>query len=307
MPPAANWRELYPFESHELAIDGQGYHYVDEGEGEPLLMVHGNPTWSFYWRNIITGFRHQYRTIAPDHIGCGLSDKPQRYDYTLAQHTENLCRLIEKLNLRDITLLVHDWGGAIGLGAATRMPDRFARLVIFNTAAFPPPYIPKRIRACRIPIFGRLAIRGGNLFARAALTMAVDKRDSLSPQERAGLLAPYNNWQNRIATLEFVRDIPMSSRHPTYETLSKLEGDLQTLRDVPTMFIWGMRDWCFTEVCLDRLADHLPRHEIHRLDVGHYVVEEARDQIGSLLDTFLKSHPPGRDAGRLRGADESAT
>src|SRR5262245_9969418 len=127
-----SWRALYPFASHELALDGYRYHYVDEGQGEPLLFVHGNPTWSFYWRNLIERYRGQFRAIAPDHMGCGLSEKPARYEYRLARHINNLKQLIERLDLKGITLVAHDWGGAIGLGAASQMPERFARLVLMN-------------------------------------------------------------------------------------------------------------------------------------------------------------------------------
>src|SRR5687768_281873 len=121
----ADWRLLYPFQSHELRLESLRYHYVDEGAGWPLLFVHGNPTWSFYWRNLILPLRESYRCIAPDHIGCGLSDKPQDYNYRLSQHAANLVELIERLDLNDITLLVHDWGGAIGLRAALTVPQRF--------------------------------------------------------------------------------------------------------------------------------------------------------------------------------------
>ena len=143
---SSDWRSLYPFESHELWLDSLRYHYLDEGSGEPLLMVHGNPTWSFYWRNLILALRDDYRTIAPDHIGCGLSDKPENYCYTLAQHIDNLVQLIRELDLTNITLLAHDWGGSIGLGAALELPERFSRIVLFNTAAFPPPSGCKYVR-----------------------------------------------------------------------------------------------------------------------------------------------------------------
>src|SRR4051812_45200256 len=131
-----DWQSLYPFRSHELLLDGQRYHYIDEGQGEPLLLVHGNPTWSLMWRELIRALRNQYRVIAVDHMGCGLSDKPQQYPYRLEQHIENLSALVCKLDLHDTTLIAHDWGGAIGLGAALATPDRFARFIISNTAGF---------------------------------------------------------------------------------------------------------------------------------------------------------------------------
>ncbi|HTN77025.1 MAG TPA: alpha/beta fold hydrolase, partial [Pirellulaceae bacterium] len=270
--PTPDWRSLYPFASHEMQLDGQRYHYVDEGAGEPLLFVHGNPTWSFYWRNLILGLRDSQRCVAVDHIGCGWSDKPQEYPYTLAKHVDNLCQLIEKLDLQNITLLVHDWGGAIGLGAAVRLPERFARLVVFNTAAFPPPFVPIRIRACRLPVVGTWAMRQLNLFARAALTMATEKPERMTPEVCAGLLAPYDSWEHRVAIDRFVHDIPFTERHPTWKTLEDIEAGLQKFVDKPVQLIWGMRDWCFRPECLERLLAHWPQAEVHRLDdCGHYV------------------------------------
>lgn len=290
-PSRASWRSLYPFASHELRIDGQRYHYVDEGRGSPLLMVHGNPTWSFYWRNLITGLRDQSRAIAVDHVGCGLSDKPADYPYTLARHVDNLTEFVERLDLRQITLLAHDWGGAIGLGTALRLRDRFARIVLFNTGAFPPPYVPWRILACRTPVVGRIALRGLNLFARAALRMAVLKHDRMTADVRAGLLAPYDNWAHRVAIWRFVRDIPLTRRHPTWRTLAEIEAGLPSLADRPIQLIWGAGDWCFTTACLRRFQQAFPQAESHVLDdAGHYVLEDAHERIVPLVADFLRRH-----------------
>src|SRR3990172_7974919 len=149
-----DWRALYPFESHYHTIAGHRLHYLDEGEGPVLLMAHGNPTWSFYWRNLVAAFRGRYRVVVPDHVGCGLSDKPdrRRYPYRLMQRVSDLDELIRKLDLKEITLLAHDWGGAIGMGAAVKRPERFARFVLFNTAAFRSKWGPWRVRVCRAPL-----------------------------------------------------------------------------------------------------------------------------------------------------------
>jgi haloalkane dehalogenase len=238
---------------------------------------------------LVLAFRDRYRTIACDHLGCGLSDKPQAYPYTLAQHTENLGRLIDQLDLRDITLVVHDWGGAIGLGAAVARPERIARLVILNTGAFPPPYIPARILACRTPLAGRVALRGLNLFARAALTMATRRPGGLSPAVRAGLLAPYDSWRNRVAIWRFVRDIPITRRHPTWQTLATLESRLPTLANRPVQLIWGLGDWCFTTRCLDRFQQIFPQARVRQLpNAGHYLLEDAPDDVVEEIDRFLK-------------------
>jgi haloalkane dehalogenase len=269
-----------------MRLEGLKYHYLDEGAGPPLLFVHGNPTWSFYWRNLILGLREQYRCVAVDHIGCGLSDKPQDYRYTLSQHIANLKSLVETLDLRDATLVAHDWGGAIGLGTVLELPERFSRIVLFNTGAFPPPFIPWRIGICKTPLFGDIALRGLNGFARLALKMAVEK--PLPREVKAGLIAPYDSWAHRIATLRFVQDIALSPRHPTWQVLERIEAGLPSLANRPIQLIWGMKDWCFRPECLERFLKHWPNAEAHRLeDAGHYVVEDAKEQILPLMREFL--------------------
>lgn len=285
-----DWRSLYPFRSHELRLGGLRYHYVDEGAGKPLLLVHGNPTWSFYWREPIRALRDEYRLVAPDHIGCGLSDKPApaEYPFTLRRRIDDLGALIESLDLRGVTLVAHDWGGAIGLGAAVEAPQRFERLVLLNTAAFPSRRCPWRIRACRTPLLGRLAVQGLNLFALAAVRMALHRPERLGRAARAGLLAPYDSWRNRTAVYQFVRDIPLSPRHPSYATLAGIEARLGTLRRLPVLLIWGMRDWCFTPHFLDRFRELFPAARAVCLeDAGHYVVEEAGEEILAHLRGFL--------------------
>ena len=127
----------YPFQSHYFNLeDSQRLHYLDEGSGDVILMLHGNPTWSYYYRHLIKTLSKNYRVIAPDHIGCGLSSKPQDYNYNLSNHIHNVEKLIEKLGIKKFSLVVHDWGGAIGLGLATKYPSRLQKLIILNTAAF---------------------------------------------------------------------------------------------------------------------------------------------------------------------------
>lgn len=282
------WRENYPFDSQFLDLNGHRYHFLDEGQGSPMLMVHGNPTWSFYWRNLITACRDGMRCIAPDHMGCGLSDKPADYPYRLQQHIANLRRLIQHLDLSNITLVVHDWGGAIGLGAALAEPDRIARIVLLNTGAFPPPYVPWRIRLCRTPGLGRLAVQGFNAFARAALWMATEKPARMTPPVKAGLLAPYDCWSHRVAVYRFVADIPLTRRHETWPVLEQIEAGLPQLADRPVQIIWGMKDWCFTPVCLERFVEVFPHADVqHLADAGHYVMEDAHERVVPLIREFL--------------------
>ncbi|HLA86062.1 MAG TPA: alpha/beta fold hydrolase [Thermoguttaceae bacterium] len=285
------WRELYPFESHYLTINGLRYHYLDEGRGPVVLMVHGNPTWSFYFRDLVLALRNRYRVIVPDHIGLGLSDKPAlgEYSFRLARRCDDLRALVERLDLKDVSLVAHDWGGAIGMGAAVDAPERFKRFVLMNTAAFRSDHIPWKINLARIPVFNRVAVQGLNLFVRAATRLTVMHRERMTPAVRSGYLAPYDSWAHRLAVLQFVLDIPRTPRHPTYATLEKIERGLAQFAASPMCLIWGMRDWCFDARFLERFLDFFPEAEVHRLeDAGHYVVEDAHERIVPILERFLE-------------------
>ncbi|WP_145107576.1 alpha/beta fold hydrolase [Gimesia panareensis] len=282
-------KEEYPFASHWLKIDGHQYHYLDEGQGTPLLMVHGNPTWSFAWRRLVKQLSQSYRVIAVDHMGCGLSDKPQDYPYTLANHIANLKTLIQELDLQQITLFAHDWGGAIGMGAAVDLPERFEKFVLMNTAAFRSQEIPLRIAVCRIPLLGAWGVRGLNLFSGAAIKMAVEKHERMTPEVKAGFLGPYNNWQNRVAVHRFVQDIPLKASHPSYDTLVHVEEGLAQFQGHPLLLIWGERDWCFTTNFLDEFERRFPQAETLRIpDAGHYVFEDAHEIMVPRIEQFLQ-------------------
>jgi haloalkane dehalogenase len=194
--------------------------------------------------------------------------------------------------LRQITLVAHDWGGAIGMGAAVAAPERFARFVLMNTAAFRMPRCPWPIRMCHLPLFGPVAVQGLNLFVRAALRTTVCKPERMTAVVKAGYLAPYDSWRHRVAVMRFVQDIPMNPSHPSYQTLVHIEEGLPQFAGHPVCLIWGMRDWCFTPVFLDHFFDFFPHAEVHRLlEAGHYVVEDAYEEIIPLLDGFVHLHP----------------
>jgi len=294
-----SFSHLYPFESNTLSFNygALKYHYLDEGPrtpGKAVVMLHGNPTWSFYYRNLVLALRDKYRCVVPDHMGCGMSDKPQDYPYTLSQHIDNTESLLNRLELKDVTLVLHDWGGAIGMGVAVRRPERIKKIVVLNTAAFPSPKIPKRIEICRVPIFGDIAIRGFNAFAAGALTPmgAVKHRERLTPEVRAGYLAPYDNFANRIATLRFVQDIPMLPNEPSWPVMQKIEASLPQFQDTPMLICWGMKDWCFDESFLKTWQEKFPKAEVVKYDdAGHYVLEDAHERIGPKVAEFLAASP----------------
>jgi len=257
-----------------------------------LLMLHGNPTWSFYYRNLIVEFKKSYRCVVPDHMGMGKSDKPQSYPYTLSQHIDNLSALVCELSLKDITLVVHDWGGAIGMGFAIRYPQKVKRLVLFNTAAFLSEKIPIRLSLCRIPGFGSIAIRGFNAFALAATTMACKNKERMKDEVKAGYLAPYNNYSNRIANLRFVQDIPMNPDHPSYSLIKEIEENLGQFAKLPVMIAWGQKDFVFNHHFLNRWTKIYPNAVVHRIsDAGHYVVEDAYERIIPWMNSFFQRNP----------------
>jgi pimeloyl-ACP methyl ester carboxylesterase len=287
-------RALFPFDSHFLDVDGGSMHYIDEGprDGDVLLAVHGNPTWSFYWRRLIETFRKTHRVVVLDHIGCGLSDKPQDWPYRLAGHRDNLLKLVEHLDLNDITLAVHDWGGAIGMAMAARAPERISRLIVTNTAAFRSKEIPFSIATCRWPVFGPLMVRGFNAFARAATIRAASS--PLPRPVRDGLVLPYDSWANRIATLRFVEDIPLSEDHPSYADLLEVEEGLAQFTDRPMLICWGDGDFCFTDSFRAEWQRRFPDAEVHAWpEVGHYVMEDAHSRVLPLIASFFEQHPLG--------------
>jgi cis-3-alkyl-4-acyloxetan-2-one decarboxylase len=283
--------------------DGLRLHYIEEGEGEPVVMVHGNPTWSFYYRNLIEALSGQYRTIALDQIGCGLSDKPDdsRYVYTIESRVDDLEALLDHLGVtQGITLVLHDWGGMIGMAYAARHPERIARLVILNTGAFPLPKskpFPWPLWICRNTKLGAWLVRGGNAFARIAARVGC-KRRPMSKDLRDAYVAPYDSWANRIATLRFVQDIPLKPGDRAYGLVTETAARLNLFTHVPMLIAWGLKDFVFDRHFLDEWTRRFPNAEVHRFeDGGHYILEDAGDEIIPKIQGFLAKHPALREVG----------
>jgi cis-3-alkyl-4-acyloxetan-2-one decarboxylase len=200
--------------------------------------------------------------------------------------------LVDRLGLSDITLVVHDWGGAIGMGFAVHYPQKIKRLVLFNTAAFLSEKLPVRLKLCRVPGFGDIAIRGFNAFALAAVDMACKNKERMTDEVRAGYLAPYSNFANRIATLRFVQDIPMSSNALSYSVVKNIEENLEQFKSLPVMIAWGAKDFVFNDHFLKKWQGIFPEAEVHHVqDAGHYVVEDAHERIIPWIQEFLQNNP----------------
>ncbi len=328
-PATASWAAEYPFQSRwaEVPLDDEEraftpgldsaptyQHYIDEGpRGAPVLVFfHGNPTWSFYWRNLVKGLRDRYRCIAIDHMGMGLSDRPQLDRFLLRAHVDRAVGLLEALGVQKFSVIGHDWGGCIAAGVAGRMPEKIESIVWMNTAAFISQEIPFSIATCRIPGFGALAVRGFNGFAGVATYRAMAKHERMTPTLKSGLLDPYGNWHDRIATLRFVEDIPLEAKHPSYAELSRIEKNLGLLKSKPVALFWGDDDFCFTPNFRKRFEKEFPNAEVHAwADCGHYVVEDALERILPAITAFFdrlgdKSMAPSPSSSSSSSSSSSA-
>lgn len=287
--------QAYPFQGRYLELDGQRYHYLDEGQGPALLLVHGNPSWSFLWRELIPELSRDFRCIAPDHIGMGRSDKPddRAYPYTLERRVADLGQLIDHLDLEDLSLIMHDWGGMIGSSWAVDHPARVRSIVAMNTSAFPLPAdkpVPMSLRLARTPLLGALLVRGMSAFSRGANRYCVT-RAPLRPEAAAGFLEPYDSWDHRRAVHRFVQDIPLDPGHPSWERVQRTAAGMAAFAELPMLLCWGMQDFVFDAHFLAEWEARFPGAEVHRFaDAGHYLLEDAGAEVIPLVAAFLRRH-----------------
>ena len=286
--------KLLPFQGHFFERNGLKQHYLNQGSGEPVVMVHGNPSWCYYYRNLVAQLQQTHQCIVPDHIGCGLSDKPgdQAYDYTLESRINDLEALLEHLNINEnITLVVHDWGGMIGMGYAARYPERIKRLVVLNTGAFHLPKskpLPIALWLCRNTLLGSVLVRGFNAFSSAASYVGV-KRKPLEKSVRDAYVAPFNSWENRISTLRFVQDIPLKPEDRNYQLVSDIADSLKKFEQTPALICWGLKDFVFDKHFLAEWKVRLPKAKVHEFeDCGHYILEDASDEVIDAISEFVK-------------------
>ncbi|MCB9450878.1 MAG: alpha/beta fold hydrolase [Anaerolineaceae bacterium] len=291
LPTNAAWinRDLYPYTVKTFAVPAGRMCYVDEGQGEPVVMVHGNPTWSFVYRKLIDGLSGGYRCIAPDHIGFGQSDKPYDWSYRPEAHAENLAQLLDSLDLKDITLVVQDWGGPIGLSYAVAHPDRVKRLVILNTFMWSVKgqRYYERFSGFMGGALGAFMIRHFNAFVRMVIPMAYGDRAKLTPEILRHYRAPLPTGDSRKGSWIFPREIIGSS-----DWLASLWAKHENITDKPTLLAWGMKDIAFREDILNRWQEYIPHAQVKRFeDAGHYVQDEAGEALVPLIVDFLQANP----------------
>ena len=274
-------------------------HYVDEGprNGRPVVMVHGNPTWGYLYRHFIPPLvKAGFRTVVPDHLGFGRSDKPDDSElYRVPLHAARLDALLESLDLREATVVPHDWGGPIGLAWAARHPERVRSLAILNTFVHRPSgevKLPLPLHLFRTPGVGEVMVKGLHAFVRALLFKAgVIHRERLTPEVRAAYLAPHPSWASRTALLMFPREIPSGPEGRVSDFLGEVHAGLRALADRPVFIAWAMKDIAFTTDILTQLwLRDYPDAKVLRLeDAGHYLQEDGHERIVPALVEFLQT------------------
>lgn len=285
MTPAWIDQREYPFTPQQFSLPMGQMSYVDEGAGEPIVMVHGNPTWSFVYRSLIRQLHGRYRCIAMDHIGFGLSDKPYDWSYRPQAHAANLQTFLDALDLTGITLVVQDWGGPIGLSYAINNPEKIKRLVILNTWLWPvnDDWYFRGFSGFMGGVVGRFLIRNFNFFAKVVVRMAYGDKSKLTPHIHAHYLKPLPTTQSRKGSWVFPREIIAST-----DWLAQLWQKRANLTDKPTMLAWGMKDIAFREKELNRWATVFPQAQVIRYaDAGHYVQDEKGSELASQIELFM--------------------
>lgn len=277
----------YPFQSRFLQVPAGKLHYVDEGAGKPVVLVHGTPSWSFEFREVIRALRGSYRLIAPDHLGFGLSERPEDFSYSLTEHTQNLRRLIADRGLEKYSLVVHDFGGPIALPLALDEPERIEKLVILNSWAWPMGVDPKfeKNKAFLDTWLMKFLYLRANFSASYMVKASWGRQKPLTPELHRRFKSMFPDKSSRLGTWAFARALVRDEPY-----LQSLRERLGRLRDIPTLVIWGMADPMVGAPHLARWREELPGARFVELaDVGHFPQEEAGAEVAEQLRRFLPS------------------
>lgn len=286
----------FPFRQNFFDSPMGAMHFVDEGQGDPVVMLHGNPTWSFLYRNIIPGIAATHRVIAPDHIGFGLSDKSEEEsDYTLEAHIDNLEALILELDLSNITLVMQDWGGPIGLGFAARHPNRVKALVVFNTFGFYPPIdgmnpdrlkLPAPLLLMRSKGIGDFMVRRLGFFERQVMKIATATKRSA--KLRRAYTEIFQSYATRAGVMAFPRMIPNTTRHPAAKVLLEQTGPFLEQFHGPARIFWGDKDPLIPIGALSAWKKRLPQAKVTQLpDASHYLQDDQPEALTKGIADFL--------------------
>jgi cis-3-alkyl-4-acyloxetan-2-one decarboxylase len=287
--------DTYPFAPNYRHVNGFNMHFVDQGNGDPIVLLHGDPTWGYLWRNFIPGLSERARCIVPDHMGMGKSEVPrQPYPYRFAHHVANLEALMIGLNLQQITLVVHDWGGPVGLGFAIRQPDCIKRLVITNTwasARWPGTPFPRLIEMIRSS-GGEKFVLERNGYVERALTGTTHHSERLTDLVMDAYRAPFPTRESRVAMLCWSRDNPVTEADPSYLEMQRIENNLSLFAKTPTLIVWGMLDPVLPPSVLRWWQKVYPQAITHEIqDASHFLQEDAPQQIGGYINDFIASNP----------------
>jgi olefin beta-lactone synthetase len=300
-----SFKSLYPFRSNYITVDGFQKHYVDEGKGDTILMLHGNPTWSFYYRNLIQDLQRNFRVIAPDFIGCGLSDHPHNIHFRARDRVQHIQKLVDSLGIQSLSLVLHDWGGPIGTAFALNNLEKIRSIVYLNTTLNEVDSLPKFIKASASKSIGKFITKTTLNFLKLTTEFGVVRK--LPKEVKRGYYYPYLTSARRTAIWDFVSDIPFSNDHPTYEDLVKIGTGVKELKSIPIKIVWGLKDPCFHKNILAKLTSYFSHAEVCEIaDASHLVLEDAPDKVISEIRVFFEKKLQGYHESSIVHGDTNA-
>ncbi|WP_210488964.1 alpha/beta fold hydrolase [Rufibacter aurantiacus] len=278
-------KNAYPFKQHYLGVPGGQLHYIDEGQGDNVLFVHGTPTWSFLWRNQITALSKNYRCIAVDHLGFGLSEKPPNFSYSLEDHRDNLARLVEHLQLENVTLVVHDFGGPIGLGWAVQQPEKVAKVVVLNSWMWPLTDVKPMMQASKLfgSRFGKFLYVNLNFSPKFLLPQAFYQKEKLTREVQQQYLGPFRKRKDRLGTWYFAKALAGETPYFT-----SLYNQRHVLDGKPALVLWGTKDKLIPAPFLENWRKTLPQLKVLEMETGHFLQEEAPEKVTKAIQAFLE-------------------